>query len=313
MLETVPLLDVEQFRQGDDDNRTAFANSLGMALTTVGFVRLRGHGISGGLLSACYEQAAMFFARPEADKRKLVSPQKDCQRGYTAIATEHAKDEPRFDLKEFLMVGRRVYGDNIWPEDAPEMARPFMELFYQLERVGSTVLSAVEHYFALEENSLAGLVENGNSSMRIIHYPPIDAALAAKYPGSVRSARHEDINLCTVMPASTKPGLQILRRDGTWIEVPAQIGELIVNAGDMLAEITNGAVASTTHRVVNPEGEAASDSRYSMPCFVHARKDALLAVPPQFRGDGWPTPRPARTAGEALAERLAEINNVSNQ
>lgn len=308
MLETVPLLDLEQFNRSEDD-RIAFANSLGLALTSVGFIRLRGHPVPGALLSACYEQANAFFSQPEAYKRALISQAGDCQRGYTPFGTEHAIDEPRVDLKEFLMIGRARYGDNIWPKDAPGFDRPFLDLFYKLERVGVTVLEALALYLALDDDTFSGLVMDGNSSLRVIHYPPIDESVAAKFPGSERSAKHADINMLTVMPSSTAAGLQIFSRDGTWIDVPSHPGELIVNTGDMLAEMTNNAIKPTVHRVINLPGSAGRASRYSMPCFVHARAEALLEVPAPFRTEPWPQPRPTRTAGEALAERLAAIGN----
>jgi isopenicillin N synthase-like dioxygenase len=71
----------------------------------------------------------------------------------------------------------------------------------------------------------------------------------------------------------------------------------------MLQNVTNGLYKSTTHRVVNPpDGDAASD-RYSMPCFIHPRKDADLTP---LASCGAPT-FPSITAGEYLDQRLREI------
>ena len=42
--------------------------------------------------------------------------------------------------------------------------------------------------------------------------------------GAVRAAAHEDICLLTLLPASNEPGLQVLKRDGSWLNVPAQAG-----------------------------------------------------------------------------------------
>jgi isopenicillin N synthase-like dioxygenase len=50
---------------------------------------------------------------------------------------------------------------------------------------------------------------------------------------------------------------------------------------------------STSHRVINPSGEAAQRSRYSIPLFLHPRDDVLLA--PNF------------TAKDYLMERLKEL------
>jgi isopenicillin N synthase-like dioxygenase len=65
---------------------------------------------------------------------------------------------------------------------------------------------------------------------------------------------------------------------------------------------------STTHRVVNPEGEAARQARYSVPYFLHPNPDVSLAVLPCCV-----TPeRPSRysediSANDYLLQRLREI------
>ena len=42
------------------------------------------------------------------------------------------------------------------------------------------------------------------------------------------------INLLTVLPAANEPGLQVLGKDGQWLDVPSDFGNLIINIGDML-------------------------------------------------------------------------------
>ena len=80
---------------------------------------------------------------------------------------------------------------------------------------------------------------------------------------------------------------------GNWHAIACDPGNIVVNVGDMLQMASRHYFRSTTHRVVNPSGEAALKSRYSMPLFVHPRPDVDLA-------DGF-------TAEQYLAERLREI------
>jgi hypothetical protein len=100
----------------------------------------------------------------------------------------------------------------------------------------------------------------------VIYYPPTVGAP----PGAVRSAAHEDINLITLLSGATAEGLELLRRDGSWMPVHVSFDHIVVDSGDMLQNVTNGLYKSTTHRVVNPRD--ASTDRYSMPCFIHPRK-----------------------------------------
>ena len=83
-------------------------------------------------------------------------------------------------------------------------------------------------------------------------------------------------------------------------------GAVVVNTGDMLQRVTAGVLPSTTHRVVNPEGAAASRDRYSMPFFLHPRNDALLRALPGCVAEGGRAQAPI-AAGAYLEERLAQI------
>src|SRR6185312_15947729 len=109
----------------------------------------------------------------------------------------------------------------------------------------------------------------------------------------IRAAAHEDINLITVLIAATSPGLQVKDANGNWHEVQCHPGTLVINSGDMLKMATGGFYGSTTHRVVNPAGPEAKKPRYSMPLFLHARKNVRL--------------NEKYTAGSYLEERLLEI------
>ena len=110
---------------------------------------------------------------------------------------------------------------------------------------------------------------------RILNYPPLAAGRVED--GSIRAAAHEDINLLTVLPASTESGLQIKDLDGAWHPVECEPGNIIINAGDMLQECSGHHYISTTHRVVNPTGGQANKARMSMPLFLHAKPEVYLS------------------------------------
>jgi len=85
-------------------------------------------------------------------------------------------------------------------------------------------------------------------------------------------------------------------RDGSWLEVPCDFGNLIVNIGDMLQEASGGYFPSTSHRVVNPEGASHNKSRVSIPLFLHPRPEVVLSA--------------RHTADSYLKERLAELRQA---
>jgi isopenicillin N synthase-like dioxygenase len=138
---------------------------------------------------------------------------------------------------------------------------------------------------------LSGMVKNTQQTLfRVLHYPPLKGKIEK---GAVRSAPHEDINLITLLPAATETGLEVQDVKGNWHQVSTEPGTIVVNAGDMLQEASEGYYKSTTHRVVNPKGEAALKSRYSAPLFVHPRPEVVLS--------------PRYTAATYLDQRLKEI------
>jgi len=144
------------------------------------------------------------------------------------------------------------------------------------------------------------MVADGNSIIRTIHYPPTKGE---DTKNSIRSAAHEDINLITMLVGATDSGLQLLERDGTWLDVNSKPGEIVVDTGDMMSRLTNDVLPSTTHRVINPTSDASA--RFSMPFFVHPHSKAMLSCLPSCVGAG--AKYADITAGDFLSQRLREI------
>ena len=146
-------------------------------------------------------------------------------------------------------------------------------------------------------------MNEGNSILRPIHYPPIEETTP-----SVRAGQHEDINLITLLIGSDQPGLEILRRDGQWVPVTTVPGAIMCNIGDMMQRLTNHVFPSTTHRVVNPPGEQALQSRYSIPFFLHPNADFMIETLPSCinaqRPNRYPQPL---SSHDYLQQRLVEI------
>ena len=233
------------------------------------------------------------------------------QRGYTPYGVEHAKDNPAPDLKEFWQTGRTIddpdFHKNIWPDEPKEFENSIDGLYIAMESMSSELLAAASLYLNKPESWLPDMAHNGNTILRVIHYP----ALGEDTPeGAVRSAQHEDINLITLLVGATADGLQVMDHDGSWIEVEGNHDHIIIDSGDMLQNITNGLFKSTTHRVVNPP-DARTD-RYSMPMFVHPRNDVDLTPLPEFVAlTGGEALYDSINAGDYLHQRLVEIGLAS--
>jgi isopenicillin N synthase-like dioxygenase len=290
----------------------AFADKLGKSFEEYGFAVIGDHGIPDELIHRAEDKAKAFFALPEEVKRKYFVPGGGGARGYTPFGIETAKGAAAHDLKEFWHVGRELppghpfrshMGENVWPDEVPSFHDTFLELYEMFDRTGLKILRAIARFLKIDEDYFIDTVRDGNSVMRLLHYPPIVGE-----PGSnVRAGAHEDINTITLLLGAEEAGLELLTRDGRWIPVSSMPGELVVNIGDMLQRLTNGVLRSTTHRVVNPPPERRGRSRYSMPYFLHFRSDFLIEALPGTVPPGEQPKEPPITADDYLQERLREI------
>ena len=281
----VPIIDVSRYDE-------ATIRAVGDALGEHGFVSIVGHGVDPALLDRAFEVAGDLFGLPPQVLARYERPDIQRQRGYVPFRSESAVGGLAPDLKAFWHVGRDLPADhplvakglmhpNPWPTERPLFAPVMRAVFRELERVALSMLDALAAYLGADRAAFREMVRDGNSVLRIIDYPDV----ADVEPGAVRAAAHEDINLLTILPAATKPGLELLTRDGRWLPIASAPGALICDTGDMMQLVSGGRLPAVTHRVVNPEG--ADGGRRSMPFFLHPRPDARLVMPGEAgRGDG---------------------------
>jgi len=291
------------------------ADELGRSFAENGFAVIRDHGIAQDLIDAADAASKAFFALPEDVKKAYAIAGGGGARGYTPFGTEKAKDAKVIDLKEFWHIGRTLpeghaladfMAPNIWPNEIENFKETFSELFSAFETAGGRVLEAIALHLGLDRNFFAPTIEDGNSVMRLLHYPPLGPDAP---DGAIRAAAHGDINTITLLLGAEEAGLELLTKAGTWHPVEAQEGALVINVGDMLERLTAGKLVSTTHRVVNPSGEAALRSRYSMPFFLHFRPDYLIEPLESCVAEmGEGSAESPITSHDFLMQRLREIN-----
>lgn len=307
---TIPVLDLDHYLKGDDEARNLFVDSVGTSLRDVGFFALQSSGVDLSILEKSYALQENLFDLPLKVKQSYENPALRGQRGYISFGKEHAKGSKAPDLKEFWHIGQEVvdhslvsYPENIWPVEVDAFKEVFLELYSQLEQCALTLLEACALYIGEDKSHFSGGAFQGDSIMRLINYPPIPEGVDVN---SIRAAAHEDINLITLLVSSTSSGLELLMKDGQWLPVTTPDQCIIVDAGDMLQNVTNGYFKSTTHRVVNPDRK--NSRRMSIPFFMHPRSDVDLSpLPSCVEKTGGSKAYPSLTAGEYLSQRLAEI------
>src|SRR5690606_4804560 len=273
--------DLADFLSGDPKRKQKFVDEIGKAYEEIGFVSLKNHFLDDKLVDDLYKEVKDFFALPLETKRKYEIEGLGGQRGYVSFGKEHAKGKKEGDLKEFWHFGQEPdadanlideYPENIIVEENENFNKVGMTAYRQLEKTGIYVLRALALYLGLDENYFDHWASNGNSILRAIHYPPI----TEEPKGAVRAGAHGDINLITLLMGASTGGLQVLRKDGQWIDAIPQEDELVINVGDMLERLTNNKLRSTIHKVINPPREQWDIPRYSIPFFMHPRSEMPL-------------------------------------
>ncbi len=292
-----------------------FAADFGASFERFGFAVVEDHGIDPALIERAWALTGAFFALPVETKRAYLIAEGGGQRGYTAFGTEIAKDADKHDLKEFWHVGRDLpqghpfrdhMPDNVWPSEIPHFQSTMTELFSAFDKAGAHLLSAIARYLGLSPDWFDRPVDQGNSILRLLHYPPIPIDA-----DGIRAGAHEDINLITLLLGAEEAGLQLLGKDGEWLAIDPPKGALVVNVGDMLQRLTNHRLPSTTHRVINPPPERRHLPRYSMPFFLHLASDFEINTLPQCIDQAHPNQYPEPITADAyLRQRLREIGLI---
>jgi len=266
MNKQIPELSFIDIEKGDSNS----INILSDALEDHGFFSITEHGLSNELVDKCYQLSKQFFNLEYEIKNKYSSVGSKGARGYTPKGIETAVGENVPDQKEFWHHGPVVddtfdqkIPKNIIIEEMPEFNKYYDELYLELHKIGSRVLSVIALSLDIDKNFFTPWIEKGNSLLRSIHYPPVDSNLNPH-----RARAHEDINLITLLIGAEEGGLEVLNKDGSWIKVSPSSEAIVCNIGDMMQLVTDKKLKSTTHRVIQDK-LTESKPRYSIPFFLH--------------------------------------------
>lgn len=308
---SIPSVDLDLFVKGDAASKQSFVDLLGKAYEEVGFVAVKNHGISDQLIQQLYNVVQQFFSLPLEKKKQYEIAALAGQRGYTSFGTEHAKGSDAPDLKEFFQYGQLIknsftqetYPNNVLVKEIHDFNKVFDDAYQAFEKSGTAMLRAIALYLGLNEHYFDEYINEGNSILRSIHYPPITETPKS----AIRAEQHEDINLITLLVGASADGLEILTKTNEWVPVTSLPEQIVVNVGDMLQRFTNNKLRSTTHRVVNPKQEFWHTSRFSIPFFLHPKGSMSLKCLESCVDDNHPLIYEDTTAGEYLDERLIEI------
>lgn len=270
----------------DPQDRDTFTQQLGQAMERIGFVILTNHGVDPALYQQTETLIQQFFETipEEARQPYLAKRHGSVNQGYfpieetTIIHPDQVEgwvfcrrafdldDDPDFDESKF------------WPKSGYEQA--FRQVVKAHEPLIHPLMQAMLRYLKVEPHCYDEKLTDTNFGFRLNYYPPLSPQQLES--GAGRMLGHEDVDLFTLLPASTVDGLQVLNRENSkWIRLQAPPGSIVLNTGDYMQRISNDIFPSTTHRVGRPTDRSLwGMSRVSFPMAVYVWEEEVLEVLP---------------------------------
>lgn len=226
---TKQLIDFSRFLHGDPEQRRETAGAILRGFQTAGFIYLKGLPISRAARQRAFAASAAYFRQPAAAKLAQGWTTPEANRGYSAPGREKttsltdAEAVARLraaapDLKESVEIGREGDPDhpNIWPpEDASEEGGGGDDGNNELGRIGfrSTMLDfhdrckqlhvevmrAIAVGLGIDERWFDAYTDEGDNTLRLLHYPEVPKDVFQTNPGQVRAGAHSDFGSITLL------------------------------------------------------------------------------------------------------------------
>ena len=276
--EDLPIIDLSPFH-ASGSAAAAVIRRIELACRHTGFFLVTGHGVDPSITTRLYNEARAFFDQADDDKRALSgSPCEPGGLGYApllkeALAATQGQATPG-DIKESINFGPRLAGGP-WPGNCRGLQEACNAYFAEMERLAKQLRQIFCAAIGLPDDYFEPSFSEHLSALRVINYP---AQTKSPLPGQLRAGTHTDYGFMTILRSEASPGgLQVQRRDGAWIDVPAVDNAFVVNIADAFMRWTNDTWVSTPHRVVNPpQSMRGSARRQSMAFFVNPSSETQI-------------------------------------
>lgn len=271
----IPVIDVSALNTGG--SLFEVAKEIRWALINVGFFYVKNHGVPEAVVNGAFDETRAFFDLPLQDKMDLhISKSGLALRGYIEIFGENTDPTKTKDLKECFDIGPEglagdapFFGPNLWPAAQPEFQRAVYGYHQEMKGLAQRLMRAIAVSLDLEADFFVPRMQNPITIQRLLHYPPQEGRIDESVMGI---GAHTDYGSLTILAQDDVGGLQVMNRDGQWVEGPPVAGTFVINIGDLIQRLTNDLYLANLHRVVNASGR----ERYSIPFFIDADADAVF-------------------------------------
>ncbi|KAJ5875737.1 Oxoglutarate/iron-dependent dioxygenase [Penicillium subrubescens] len=266
---------VDYSRLNNPSTRDDELKKLRDAIFVAGFLYLTNTGLEG-LIRHTHEEIPRLFDLSDEVKEKCNMIHSPSFLGYTRLGAETTA--AKTDIREQYDFGtpgmkdwtnqdpfwQRLEGPNQYPK-YPGAQALVEEYIAKIDELAQSFVHLVAECLALPADTFDDF-KGQMSRLKFVKYP-------RSAPNSQGVGPHKDsAGLFTFLSQDNTGGLQVLNKNGEWVDVPPIEGSLVINIQQGFEAITGGVCAATTHRVIAPT----SQTRYSIPYFLGVRLDLTL-------------------------------------
>lgn len=322
---SLPIVDLGPLKGGkgrflQTQDATKLSHQLYDALATTGFAYLTNAPLSFSHKDV-FNLGREFFGMSEEQKfeiaKKSFNPlNNNTYRGYFPTQPLSASD----NLKEGFEQGPAapvpasednekidLAEPNTWPNEQNFKSRAKLEQLYdELQALAARLLSLLAISLDRPANYFDHYLTNSLSTLRLLHYPPNDTDSANRSSSTVDSITdsvastdsldnvklsctpHTDSGILTLLHQDSTGGLEVRNAAGNWIAAPYIPGSIVVNIGDLMAEVSGGRFVATMHRVRAPQlkADGSGFGRFSVPFFFEPGERCVVRNVDDEKGHG---------------------------
>ncbi|KAF2757960.1 gibberellin 2-beta-dioxygenase [Pseudovirgaria hyperparasitica] len=270
---SVPILDLAQ--ANDPAAKPNLLKQLRFALTEIGFLYIKNHGVPSEIISDLVHTMSNMFDLSQVEKSRVALENSPHFLGYSGEGSETTggrtdnREQYEFATEledrwtEGMPLYERLKGPCQYPATSPP-SQPIIESYIShITTLSTNFLTLVAQCLDLPPLTFHSYLSNQHR-LKLVHYPPSSTPSQGVGP-------HKDSSGWFTFLLQASPsigGLQALNKAGQWIDIPAIPDTFVVNIGQAFEVITHGVCKATTHRVLSQTAE-----RYSVPFFQGVRLD----------------------------------------
>ena len=258
-------------------------DALDAACCDHGFFLLTGHGLDD-VIANTWVATERFFDAPRSVRTAIMRDEQNPLGWFDRELTKRVRDHKEvFDFVDPAAADQM----NRWPE-LSGFRDAMIQHFNAMSTLAQRTLDLLHSVLQLGESSSEELTfARPGSTVRLNLYtvgdPVPDAerdGLAAL--GEVALGHHTDPGTLTLLLQDNTGGLQALSNDAGWIDVPPELGTIVVNLGDCTQAWTNDLYRAAVHRVT----PMTKQRRFSIPYFANPPRPSIIEPLPELSADG---------------------------